>query len=116
MRFLRHLAVVVLLVSVIVGLGLAWNEFAPGTLLGYQPTVGPVQFTGPLPGHQAVPGPSVLSGLLSPVNLLDLRHTVVVEALVAAAVVLLEVARRRLRRFDRSRDQRQEAAPEMGGH
>jgi hypothetical protein len=102
MKFLRHFAVVVMLVSVIVGLGLAWNKFAPSTLLGYQPTLGPVQYNSKLIRDQ--PGPSVLSVLTNPVNWKFLRHTVVIEVLVLAAVVILDVIRRRLRRIDRSRD------------
>ena len=98
MRFLRHLAVVVLLVGVIVGLGAAWNKFAPSTLLGYQPTVGPVQFSGP------APGPSVLSNLTNPLNLQFLRQTVVIEVLILAGVIILDLVRRRLRRLDRARE------------
>ncbi|HET7018774.1 MAG TPA: hypothetical protein VFI65_32945 [Streptosporangiaceae bacterium] len=37
MRFLRHLGAATLLVAVVVGLGLAWNHFAPGTLVGDLP-------------------------------------------------------------------------------
>lgn len=34
MKFLRHLAAATLLVAVIVLIGLAWNHFAPSTLIG----------------------------------------------------------------------------------
>ncbi len=114
MKFLRHLAVVTLMVGIVVGLGLAWNKFAPSTLLGYQPALGPVQFKGPvpgarLPGHPGKvigvePGPSVLSTFTNPASWRDLRHTVLIEFLVLTAVVIIDVVRRRLRRLDKARE------------
>lgn len=131
MKFLRHLAVVTLLIAVVVGLGLAWNKFMPSTLLGYQPVAGPVQFNGPLPGQHVVlrpglrarahpgklrlpgrrggfiavqPGPSVLSTFANPANWRQLRRPVLIELLLLSAVVIIDVVRRRLRRLSKARE------------
>ena len=94
MRFLRRLSVVMLIVAVITGIGLAWNHFDPASLIGTTP-----------PRHQPDNvvvrlGPMDL-GLNSMFERVDwpyLTYTVVIEALVIAAVVLLDRLRRRARR------------------
>jgi hypothetical protein len=122
-RFLRHLAAVVLVVGVVVLGGLAWEHLGASTLIGTEQ----VQFrqeivTGPLatrrlpPGVKLPPGTRVnggpdgrgagamslgLGSMFDPVNLPVLRHTVVIEAVVIAAVVLLDLSRRASRRARR---------------
>jgi hypothetical protein len=102
MRFLRHLAAVCLVVAVVVVLGLAWNHFAASTLTGGLP--GPSQ-------EIVLHGPKTirvgafdlgLTSMFQPVNWPDLRHTVVIEAAVMAAVIIMDVSRRRSRRASRA--------------
>jgi hypothetical protein len=105
-KFLRHLAAAALVVAVVVVLGLAWNHFAAGTLVGG--SQGPFQrevlHSAPPAGpHGRVVirsgGMSLgLNSMLDPVNLPVLRHTVVIEAALIAAVVVVDVVRRRARR------------------
>jgi hypothetical protein len=130
-RFLRHLAAVVLVVGVVVAGGLAWNRFGAGSLV--QPGPG----LSLAPGQRALakrlardapPGTSIvlrrgarpgqpgvirivkdggmdlgLASMLDPVNLPVLRQTVIIEAGAAAGVVVLEIAYRRRRRARRRR-------------
>jgi hypothetical protein len=111
-RFLRHLAVVGLVVAAVAGLGLAWNHFAASTLVGSLPgqphgaIVRPTE-SGPGGAH----GPKAidlgtfelgLNSMLQPVNWPYLRHTVVIEAAVMAGVVILDAGRRRSRRASRA--------------
>lgn len=128
MRFLRHLGAATAVVAIVVGLGLAWAHFGPQTLVPgplirfHQEIVtGPA---GKLPagasfvghgmhggGHPRIRvspnGPSVihfrpfdlgLGSMFQAVNWPYLRHTVVIEVGVIAAVVVLDVLRRRSRR------------------
>lgn len=109
MRFLRNLTAAVLAVGVIIGLGMLWAHLSGG---------------GPGPG----PGPGIRHGLpreallrLSPgkaalirarslgsasgfqlVNVGNLVRTMLVEALLAAAVITVSAIRRRLRRIRRT--------------
>lgn len=124
MRFLRHLAVVLLVVAAVVLLALAWNHVEGGTqgavrqghderilVIGPHagPQAGPAKAAhGIRPGHGR--GPVIidlrpmdlgLTSMFDSVNLPDLRHTVVIEAGAAAAVVLIDVIRRRWRRARR---------------
>jgi hypothetical protein len=139
MKFSRHLAAVMLLVAVITVLGLAWNHWAPATLIG-NPFDGRqlpgLHLSGPPPGHllpgqrpghpvviqrrSAGNGPKAIdlngkrarfisnqggagafSGLLEFGGLRILRHTVVIETALIAAVVIIDLARRRARRANR---------------
>jgi hypothetical protein len=125
MRFLRHLAAATLVVAVVVVLGLAWNHFASGTLAsGLR---GPERREEVLPGRPGggARGPVVirtggmnlgLGSMLDPVNLPVLRHTVEIEAGLVAAVVIIDIGRRRSRRAWRARqlglDQRADDDPE----
>jgi hypothetical protein len=115
-RFLRHLAAACLVVAVVVVLGLAWNHFAASSLAGTLP--GPRHPV--TPPHGIRPGRKVvnlgtfdlgLNSMLQPVNWPYLRHTVVIEAVVMAAVVIFDVSRRRARRADRAA---QPAGPPSG--
>ena len=117
-RFLRHLAAVALLVAVVVAGGLAWGHFGAGPLPG--PGLGGARNVVVVrgqavkrlpPGVKIPPGLRVVSsgpenlGLTSmfqAVNLPVLRDTVEIEAGVAAAVVILEIANRRARRARRA--------------
>jgi hypothetical protein len=131
MRFLRHFAAVLAVVAVVVLAGVAWNHFWPGTLIGREATGGPRVFArgvpglhlkGPPPGrlpahpgHVAYlighgghivrlnsgPGVSAFYGLLKIPNLEVLRHTAYIEAVVIAAVIVADAARRRIRRARR---------------
>jgi hypothetical protein len=106
-RFLRHLVVACLVVAVVVVVGLAWNHFAASTLIGTVP--GPRH--GIVPPRGIRPGRKVISlgtfelglnSMLQPVNWPYLRHTVVIEAAVMAAVVILDAGHRRSRRASRA--------------
>jgi hypothetical protein len=127
MRFLRHLAAVTLLVAVITALGLAWNHWAPATLIGSEPAPGPGFHLVAPPGKKpsgvivrVTPGgtkPEVIdrhgqgvigrsgvgafSGLLEAGGLRILRHTVVIETALIAAIVIIDLVRRRARRARR---------------
>ena len=112
MRFLRHLGAVVLVVAVVVVLGLAWNHFASSTLVGSVPSPLQREIIESQPhGRVPVKGPGMirtgglnlgLNSMLDPVNLPVLRHTVVIEGGVIAAVVIIDVGRRRARRARRT--------------
>jgi hypothetical protein len=122
-RFLRHLAAVCLVVAAAAGLGLAWDHFGYGTLGGARlpPGTRLSETAGsPQPGRVVLPkgtrldpppGAVVirsgsfdlgLSSMLQPVNLPYLRHTVVIETGVIAAVVIIDATRRRSRRASRA--------------
>jgi hypothetical protein len=111
-KFLRHLAATALVVAVVVVLGLAWNHFAASTLVGSVPSPLQREINHSQPrGRVPVPVPGVirngglnlgLTSMLDPVNLPVLRHTVVIEAGVIAAVVIIDVGRRRARRARRT--------------
>lgn len=126
MRFLRHLAAAALLVAAVALLGLAWNRFAASTLVGTVPSspqkAVPGQRASRPPPGKIAPGARIrlrgphgpgairagpmnlgLSSMLDPVNLPDLRHTVVIEAGVVAAVVIIDAGRRKARRAPRTR-------------
>jgi hypothetical protein len=128
MRFLRHLGAATAVVAIVVLLGLAWAHFGPQTLvqgpeIGFKQEIVTFQHGGGtvsagrgtrggrIPGRGAIAvGPNGsavidnrpfdlgLGSMFDPVNLPYLRHTVVIEAGVIAAVVLLDVLRRRSRR------------------
>ncbi len=125
MKFLRHLAAVMLVVAVVVVAGLAWQHFGASTLAGgLRGPVKVVNVPGGLlkglpPGTRLTvrPGPHGpvvvrssgsggmslgLDSMFQAVNLPVLRHTVEIEVGVIAAVVILDIARRRLRRFLRT--------------
>ena len=118
MRFVRHLAVVVLLVTLVVAGGLAWGHFGSGPLPG-PGQGGPGQFVvrGQVvkrvprgvkirPGLRVInTGPENLglTSMFQAVNLPVLRDTVEIEAAVIAAAVILEIAHRKARRARRAR-------------
>jgi hypothetical protein len=119
MRFLRHLAAVLLVVAAVVLLALGWNHIAGGTVgavrLGHdaqivkvRPRAGaPPRGTRPGQAHGPViiesqPMDLGLTSMLDPANLPSLRHTVVIEAGAAAAVVIIDLIRRRWRRAQRT--------------
>jgi hypothetical protein len=111
-RFLRHLIVACLVVAAVVVLGLAWNHFAASTLVGTVPGRPNAAIVRPAESGPGGPhGPKVinlgtfdlgLNSMLEPVNWPYLRHTVVIEAAVMAAVVIIDVGRRRSRRASRA--------------
>jgi hypothetical protein len=131
MRFLRHLAAAALVVAAVVAGGLAWGRFAdhlpPGlsqvvikgvAVPGHK--VEAVLPPGAHPGRRPPPGihprpgggPVVidtgsmnlgLDSMFQAVNLPVLRDTAEIEAGVIAAVVIIDIARRRLRRARRGR-------------
>ena len=119
MKFLRHLAAATLAVAVVVAAGLAWGHFAnhlpPGAFKTVNlsgPKVAIAQPSGTHPGRRVTPGihlgPSGpmdlgLTSMFQAVNLPVLRDTVEIEAGAIAAVVLLEIAHRKLRRARHSR-------------
>jgi hypothetical protein len=102
-KFVRHLTAATLVVAAVVVLGLAWNHFAASTLIG--------GIQGSFRQEIITSGPKNvrvgtinlgLSSMLDPVNLPYLRHTVVIEAGVMAAVVIIDAERRRSRRARRA--------------
>jgi hypothetical protein len=125
-KFLRHLAVVVLVVAVVVVGGMAWQHFGASTLAGgLRGPVNVVNVPAKLLKNRPAgtrltvrPGPHGpvvvrssgsggmslgLNSMFRAVNLPVLRHTVEIEVGAIAAVVILDIARRRLRRFLRAR-------------
>jgi hypothetical protein len=121
-RFLRHLGAATLVVGVVVLLGLAWNHFGAATLVGgQQAAFRQVPAGARQPGAVALRagakaggphGPLIvrngpmnlgLSSMLEPVNLAVLKHTVVIEAVVIAIVVMIDVSRRLWRQERRAR-------------
>ena len=121
-KFLRHLGAVTLVVAVVVVLGLAWNHFGASTLVGglqasfkqVPPGARPpgAVVLRPGAGGGGPRGPVVirngpmnlgLGSMLDPVNLAVLRHTVVIEAVVIAIVVMIDVSRRLWREERRAR-------------
>ena len=124
MKFLRQFAAVVTVVAVVVLLGLAWNRFAPSL-----PGEGPGGEAVPVQGNmvKALPhavklssgaGPGAhevlringggalgldLGDLLQPENLAVLRYTAELEAVIIAAVVIVNASYRSLRRSRRSK-------------
>ncbi len=120
MRFLRQLAAVLLVVAAVVLLAMAWNHLAGGTLGAarhYARLMVPGQhgWSALAAGHVVRPGgphgPVIagprpmdlgLTSMFDPVNLPSLRHAVVIEAGVGAAVVIIDFVRRRWRRARRA--------------
>jgi phosphate starvation-inducible protein PhoH len=118
-RFLRHLAAVLVVVAAVVLLALGWNHVAGGTvgavrqgpvarIVTVRPRAGAVA-RGTRPGQprgpviiESQPMDLGLNSMLDPANLPSLRHTVVIEVAAAAAVVIIDVIRRRWRRARRS--------------
>lgn len=111
MRFLRHLGAVLAVVAVVVLAGLAWAHFGPGTLASgpqtpFQQEVVTSQPGSGLPSADVQAGSGAglrsfdlgLGAMFNPANLPNLRHTVEIEAGVIAAVVIIDVYRRRSRR------------------
>ncbi len=103
MRFLRHLAAVVLAVAVIVGLGMLWAHASGGTGIGSglrrtppreallrleQVKAGVIMVRSDNGFHLADTG--------------DLMRTCVIEAVLAAVVITLSAVRRRHRRMRRA--------------
>lgn len=111
MRFLRHLAAVCLVVAAVTGLGLAWGHYAASTLTGGL-TVPQGELAGqgetagsPPPSRVEIqPGPLDLglSSMLRSENLPYLRHTVIIETGLIAAVVIVDASRRKARRASRA--------------
>ena len=117
-RFLRQLAAVTALVAVVVLIGLAWHQFAPGSF-GGQGGLGPHRFirsqaaTAVHRGVKVPAGvelngggtsgvPSIqLGDLLQPVNLAVMWNTAWIEAAVIAAVVIVDAGLRKWRRARR---------------
>jgi hypothetical protein len=115
-KFLRHLGAVTLVVAVVVVIGLAWNHFGSSTLVGglqtsfnkqasvsgRAPGVAVLRPGAKAGGHHGPHGPVIIRGpmdlglgsMLDPVNLAVLRHTVVIEGVVIAIVVMIDVSRR----------------------
>jgi hypothetical protein len=123
-KLLRQFAAVVTVVAVVVLLGLAWNRFAPSL-----PGEGPGGEAVPVQGNmvKALPhavklssgaGPGAhgvlrinsggalgldLGDLLQPENLAVLRYTAELEAVIIAAVVIVNASYRSLRRSRRAK-------------
>ncbi len=126
MKFLRQFAAAVVVVAVVALIGLTWSRLAP-SLPGEGPTGQALVVRGQMvrlpPGVKGLPGgklppgaklprvrtpgsrlntgsgiPSLFLGdLLKPINLVVLRNNAFLEALVIAAVVIVDVGYRRLR-------------------
>jgi hypothetical protein len=124
LKFLRHLAAACLVVAAVVAAGLAWGHFADTPLPGRGPGVKAVDVRGQAveilppgarPGrgapprgvHLIRPGHDTenlgLDSMFQAVNLPVLRDTVEIEAGVIAAVMLLEIGHRQVRRARRAR-------------
>jgi hypothetical protein len=107
-KFLRQFAAVVGVVGVVVLLGLAWNRFAP-TLPGEGPAgeALPVRasMVKALPHAVNIGGtPGLdLGELLQPENLAVLRYTAELEAVIFAAVVIVNASYRSVRRSRRGK-------------
>jgi hypothetical protein len=124
-KFLRHLVAAAAVVAAVVVIGLAWNHFAASSLVGNpegsarqlvidgRPASRPppgAELSGPPPGGPHGPGvirsqpeDLGLTSMFDPANLPDLRHTVIIEAGVIAAVVIVEINVRLSRRARRAR-------------
>jgi len=128
-RFARQLAAAAVVVAVVVLIGLAWNHLAPRlpgegpaghafvvrghVVKGVRPSAGGKLLPGARLPHAGRPGirqadgsgiPSLqLGDLLEPVNLVVLRNNALLEAVVIAAVVIVDAGYRRLRRARRAR-------------
>jgi len=125
MRFLRHLGVVTAVVAIVVVLGLAWAHFGPQTLVPSSELRFQKEVSDSRPGGEvlrrvvrvqrgqrasvpagirisrngsAEPFNLGLGSMFDPVNLPVLRHTLVIEGGVIAAVVIIDRLRRRSRR------------------
>jgi hypothetical protein len=111
-RFLRHLAAAALVVAGVVLLGLAWSHFAPGSLVGSRAPANQAVVSGRPAGSGVGTMNLGLSSMLNPVSLAVLRHTVVIEGIVIALVVMADVSRglwrqeRRARRLAKARSAR----------
>jgi hypothetical protein len=126
-RLLRHFAAAAVVVAVVVLIALAWSHLAP-SLPGEGPTGHAFVVRGQVvkglpPGVKLPPGAKpppagargiirnngsgisslLLGDLLKPVNLVVLRNNAFLEAVVIAAVVIVDVGYRRLRRARRAR-------------
>ena len=126
MRFLRQLAAVTAVVTIVVLIGLAWYHLAPGSLGGQgrggaqfvvrgRVVMGRPAAGQPLPGAKVTPGihlssgrsvvpPIQLGDLLQPANLVVLRTTAEIEAAAIAAVVIIDAGLRKRRRARRAPD------------
>jgi hypothetical protein len=143
-KFLRHLGAATVVVAVVVLAGIAWNRFWPGILAGQLAGRVPpgahvppgFHLSGPPPGHVTGPGGreltrlpggtggvrvstdragvGTMSLLFRQVNLQVLEHTAKAEAAFAAAVVIIDVIRRRIRRVRRAGPPRAQEATAAG--
>jgi hypothetical protein len=106
-RFARRFGAVLLVVGVVVALGLAWGHFGASTLIGNEQ--GPFHqeiVTRAQAGQLGRPRDGVplgLKAMFQSVNLPVLRHTVVIEGLVIALVVVFDLVRRGARQERRAR-------------
>jgi hypothetical protein len=137
MKFIRQFAVATLVIAVVVALSVVVDHLASGALIG-SPGHGPLKRF-PVKGRRArggvivlppggnigglrpgkiPPGVKVihahgfdlgLTSMFDSVNWPYLRHTVVIEVGVLAAVVVLDVIRRKWRRARRARQARQDS-------
>jgi hypothetical protein len=129
MKFVRQFAVATLVIAVVVVLSVVVDHLASGALAGRLkqfPVNGPhghggvivLPPGGHLGGRKIPPGVKVfhahgfdlgLTSMFDSVNWPYLRHTVVIEVGVLAAVVVLDVIRRKWRRARRGRQSRQDS-------
>jgi hypothetical protein len=124
MRFLRQLGVASLVIALAVGLTVLVDHLASGPLAGSMPQGRRIPVKGPHGGVIVIPpgghlpanipaGATVvhlqggfdlgLGSMFQPENWPPLRHTVVIEVGVLAAVVVLDLIRRKWRRARRAR-------------
>jgi hypothetical protein len=133
MRFLRHFGAACLLVGLVTGIGVAWSHFGqwslPGELHGHMGPVGSLSPGGKLPPGAELPhglkgvrevmrgknGTIIvikgtphsiglgLNSMFQRVNWPYAERTVVIEAAVIVGVVILDSARRRVRKSMRRR-------------
>ncbi len=138
MKFARQFAVATLVIAVVVVLSVVVDHLASGALVGslagrlkQSPVSGPhghgrvivLPPGGHLGGRKIPPGVKVahahgfslgLTSMFDSVNWPYLRHTVVIEVGVLAAVVVLDVIRRKWRRARRGRRFRHDRQPRRG--
>jgi hypothetical protein len=100
MKLLRHLLAVSTMVALVVALGFAWKGSGAASLVadgrgeGRPPSATVGKFGAPHDGGFDQRG----GGGFSPSNIGDLEQTLMIEALIVAGVVAIDVARRRRRR------------------